>query len=128
LVSGERSAGGTFRELVPFPMPVPPNTHYRQLGIGPEVTAEEIRAATARQVRRLKAQGAGEDEIAEVNGLGFTSAEQWAAYDAGRPPLELLRLEPCWTSLFDDRAHPRRPRRQQLPFLRWTHTQPAGQQ
>jgi hypothetical protein len=96
---------GMRSQLFPYLMSIPSATRYTRLGVGPEATAEEVRAATARHVRKLRAGGASEAEIAEVNGLGLTSSEPRAAYDAEQPPLELLRFEPCSTSLFADQGH-----------------------
>ena len=85
--------------------PMPPRANrYTQLGIAPEATAAEVRAATDRYVARLKAAGASDDAIAEAHALSLEKPDARAAYDAEHPPLPLLRLEPAWDPVFDDRA------------------------
>lgn len=92
------------KNLFALPLEVPRTTHYALLGIAPEATADEVRAASARYVARLKAQGADEAAITEANGLDLDNSESRAAHDARHPPLPLLRLEPTWDPVFDDRA------------------------
>ncbi|WP_410631588.1 hypothetical protein [Amycolatopsis sp. cmx-4-83] len=90
--------------LFALPLVVPRENRYAQLGLAPEATAAEIRAATDRYVARLKAAGASDEEIAQAHGLSLEKAEDRAAYDAEHPPLSLLRLEPAGDPVFDDRA------------------------
>ena len=82
---------------------VPRSTEYARLGTPPEATAEEIRAAAARRDARLRAEGASEDEIATVHTVNLENAKARAEYDARFPPLALLRLEPTWAPMFDER-------------------------
>ncbi|MCX4820096.1 hypothetical protein OG883_09295 [Streptomyces sp. NBC_01142] len=89
--------------LFTLPMVVPRSTEYARLGVPPEATAEEIRAAAARYDARLKARGAGEQEIAAAHAAGLENAEARAVHDARHPPLPLLRLEPTWQPVLDDR-------------------------
>ena len=86
------------------PLVVPRANRYAQLGIAPEATAAEVRAATDRHVARLRAGGASEDEIAQAHGLSLEKREDRDAYDAEHPPLPLLRLEPAGDPVFEDRA------------------------
>ena len=86
-MSGVDDDGGT---LFALPLVVPRSTEYTRLGVPPEATADEIRAAAARYDALLQARGASEDEIA-------------AAHDARHPPLPLLRLEPTWEPVLDER-------------------------
>jgi hypothetical protein len=90
--------------LFPLPLVVPRANRFAQLGIAPEATAAEVRAATDRYVTRLKATGASDEAIAEAHALSLEKPEHRAAYDAEHPPLQLLRLEPAWDPVFDDRA------------------------
>ena len=90
--------------LFGLPLVVPRANRYTQLGIAPEATAAEVRAATDRYIARLKADGAGDEEIARVHGLSLEKPDDRAAYDAEHPPLPLLRLEPAGDPVFDDRA------------------------
>jgi hypothetical protein len=83
---------------------IPRATHYTRLGVAPEATEEEIRAAAAGLVARLKACGASEEAISEAHGLNLESRAARAAYDAQHPPLPLMRLESTWNPVFDDRA------------------------
>jgi hypothetical protein len=91
--------------LFSYPLPVPRQTVYERFGIGPEATAAEVRDASAEYVRRLQAEGASEDKVAQANAMKLESGEQRAAYDAEHPPLALLRLVPPQSSLFQDRDH-----------------------
>ncbi|MCX5385361.1 hypothetical protein [Streptomyces sp. NBC_00083] len=84
-------------------MVVPRATEYARLGVAPEATAEEIRAAAARYDAQLQARGAGHDEIVAAHAVNLESAEARAAHDARFPPLPLLRLEPTWEPVLDDR-------------------------
>lgn len=90
--------------LFGLPLVFPRATHYTLLGIAPEATTAEIRAAAATHVARLKESGASEEAIAEANGLNLESNKFRAAYDAQHPPLPLMRLESTWDPVFDDRA------------------------
>lgn len=90
--------------LFALPPVVPRGSRYAQLGIAPEATAAEVRAATDRYVARLKAAGASDDVIAEAHAVSLEKPDARAAYDAEHPPLALLRLEPAWDRVFDDRA------------------------
>jgi hypothetical protein len=90
--------------LFDLPPVVPQANRYAQLGIAPEATAAEVRAATDRYVARLKAAAASEDAIAEAHALSLEKSDARAAYDAEHPPLPLLRLEPAWDPVFDHRA------------------------
>ncbi|MEV1077561.1 hypothetical protein AB0I98_04800 [Streptomyces sp. NPDC050211] len=92
--------GGT---LFALPLVVPRSTEYTRLGVPPEATAEEIRAAAARYDALLLARGASEDEIAAAHAVNLENAEARAAHDARHPPLPLLRLEPTWEPVLDDR-------------------------
>jgi hypothetical protein len=90
--------------LFSVPPMVPRANRYAQLGIAPEATAAEVRAATDRYVARLKATGASDEAIADAHALSLERSEVRAAYDAAHPPLSLLRLEPAGEPVFDDRA------------------------
>ncbi|MER5268831.1 hypothetical protein ABTZ99_42740 [Actinosynnema sp. NPDC002837] len=90
--------------LFALPLVVPRANRYAELGIAPEATAAEVRAATDRHVARLKAGGASDDAIARAHRLSLEKPEDRAAYDAEHPPLALLRLEPAGHPVFDDRA------------------------
>ncbi|WP_438295816.1 hypothetical protein [Streptomyces sp. HUAS TT7] len=94
-------AGGG--ELFGLPMVVPRATEYARLGVAPEATAEEIRAAAARYDAQLQARGASQDEIVAAHAVSLESAEARALHDARFPPLPLLRLEPTWEPVLDDR-------------------------
>jgi len=89
--------------LFALPLVVPRSTQYSRIGTAPEATAEEIRAAAARYDARLLARGASEEEIAAVHTSSLESAEARAAHDERRPPLSLLRLEPTWAPVLDER-------------------------
>jgi hypothetical protein len=90
--------------LFALPLVFPRDSHYALLGIAPEATAAEVRAAVAGYVARLRAGGADEGAVARAHGLDLESGEARAAYDARHPPLPLMRLEPTWDPVFDDRA------------------------
>ncbi len=90
--------------LFTLPLVLPRSTHYSRLDVPPEATAEEIRAAAARHDTDLKARGASKDEVAEAHSVNLDSSARRAEHDAGYPPLALLRLEPTWNAIFDDRA------------------------
>jgi hypothetical protein len=83
---------------------IPRSTQYARLGVAPEATADEIRAAAARLGKALRDSGASPEEMAEAHRANLDSEEARAAYDARHPPLSLLRLEPTWDPVFDDRA------------------------
>jgi hypothetical protein len=96
---GDITSGALFA----LPLVVPRSTEYTRLGVPPEATADEIRAAAARYDARLQARGASEEEIAAAHAVGLESAEARAAHDARYPPLPLLRLEPTWEPVLDER-------------------------
>lgn len=95
------TAGGS---LFSVPMVVPRSTEYTRLGVPPEATAEEIRAAAGRYDARLRARGASDEEIAAAHAVNMENAEDRAAHDARHPPLALLRLVPTWEPLLDEDA------------------------
>lgn len=99
-MSGVDNDGGT---LFALPLVVPRSTEYTRLGVPPEATADEIRAAAARYDALLQARGASEDEIAAAHAVNLENAEARAAHDARHPPLPLLRLEPTWEPVLDER-------------------------
>jgi hypothetical protein len=86
----------------PLPVPAPRRTRYTELGIRPDATADEVRVATARQVRALKAANASQDDLADLNARALTNRDHRAAHDDEHPPCSLLRLQPTWSPLFDD--------------------------
>lgn len=90
--------------LFPLPLVIPQSNQYASLGIPPEATAKEIRAAAARNEVRLRERGASRDEISEAHSVSLESAEGRAAHDARHPPLALMRLQPTWEPVLDDRA------------------------
>lgn len=90
--------------LFGLPMTVPQSTEYARLGVPPEATPEEIRAASARHVAGLRAQGASDDEIAAANAASIEDSKARATHDARHPPLSLLRIEPTWEPVLDDRG------------------------
>jgi hypothetical protein len=90
--------------LFALPMLVPRSTEYTRLQVPPEATAEEIRAAGARYLARLRERGASEEEIARANSVNLENSEARAEHDARFPPLPLLRIEQTWESVFDDRG------------------------
>jgi hypothetical protein len=87
-----------------LPLVLPRATHYSQLGVRPEATAEEIRAAAARYDARLKADGASKEEVAEAHSVSLENSTARAEHDVRFPPLSLMRLIPSWEPIFDDRA------------------------
>ncbi|WP_194891427.1 hypothetical protein [Catenulispora pinisilvae] len=93
----------TSAALFALPLVVPRSTEYAELGVPPAATAEEIRAAAARRDVRMRARGAGDKEIAAAHAVNLENAQARADYDACHPPLALLRLEPTWSALFDER-------------------------
>ncbi|MDX2543294.1 hypothetical protein ACOT81_43615 [Streptomyces sp. WI04-05B] len=99
-MSGVDDDSGT---LFALPLVVPRSTEYSRLGVPPEATADEIRAAAARYDAMLQARGASEDEIAAAHAVNLENAEARAAHDARHPPLPLLRLEPTWEPVLDER-------------------------
>ncbi|WP_371663788.1 hypothetical protein [Streptomyces sp. NBC_00280] len=99
-MSGVDDDGGT---LFALPLVVPRSTEYTRLGVPPEATADEIRAAAARYDALLQARGASEDEIAAAHAVNLENAEARAAHDSRHPPLPLLRLEPTWEPVLDER-------------------------
>ncbi|TYB43956.1 hypothetical protein [Actinomadura chibensis] len=103
-VSSGHEVRGRVTSLFALPLVFPRSTQYARLGVAPEATAGEIRAATNRLAARLKAGGADEETISEMTGLDLEKGEAREAYDAQHPPLPLMRLEPAWAPVFDDRA------------------------
>ncbi|MGI5457706.1 hypothetical protein ACQEWB_31945 [Streptomyces sp. CA-249302] len=89
--------------LFALPMVVPRSTEYSRLGVPPEATAQEIRAAAGRYDAALQARGASEDEIVAAHAVNLENAEARAEHDARFPPLPLLRLEPTWEPVLDER-------------------------
>ncbi|MFJ8464421.1 hypothetical protein [Streptomyces swartbergensis] len=87
--------------LFSLPMVVPRTTEYTRLGVPPEATADEIRAAANRNDARLRARGASDEEIAAAHAASIENAEARAAHDARFPPLPLLRLVPTWEPILD---------------------------
>jgi hypothetical protein len=85
--------------LFALPLLVPRTNRYTELGIAPEATTAEVRAATSRHVAKLTG-----DAVAEANAQSLVKPANRAAYDLQHPPLGLLRLEPVWDPIFDDRA------------------------
>lgn len=88
--------------LFSLPMVVPRTTEYTRLGVPPEATADEIRAAANRNDARLRARGASDEEIAAAHAASIENTEARAAHDARFPPLPLLRLVPTWEPILDD--------------------------
>ncbi|MEU9101657.1 hypothetical protein [Streptomyces sp. NPDC048361] len=99
MAGGDTGGAGLFA----LPIVVPRTTEYARLGVPPEATAEEIRAAAARYDAQLQARGAGHDEIVAAHAVSLESAEARAAHDARFPPLPLLRIAPTWEPVLDDR-------------------------
>jgi hypothetical protein len=91
-------------ELFPAPLSPPVTTDYTRLGLGPESSVDEIRAASSRLDQRLRRQGADEAELAAAHAIRLESADDRAAYDAAHPPLALLKLRPTWHPVLDDAA------------------------
>lgn len=89
--------------LFALPLVVPRSTEYARLGTPPEATGAQVRAAAARRDARLRAEGASEDEIAAVHTVSLENARSRSEYDERFPPLALLRLEPTWAPVFDER-------------------------
>jgi hypothetical protein len=83
-------------KLFPTPLVLPATTDYARLGLSPEATAAEIRAASSRLDQRLRRQGASEAELAAAHAIRLESAEDRAAHDVAHPPLVLLKLRPTW--------------------------------
>lgn len=90
--------------LFRLPLPVPRRTLYERIGVGPDASADEVRSAQTDYVRRLEARGGDEDEIKEANAVNLANKEERGAYDAQHPPIAILRLEPVWYAVFEDRA------------------------
>ncbi|MBQ0983779.1 hypothetical protein KBZ10_04420 [Streptomyces sp. F63] len=90
--------------LFTLPLVVPRSTEYTRLGVPPEATAQEIRVAAGQYDALLQARGASEDEIVAAHTVNLENAEVRAAHDALFPPLPLLRLEPTWQPVLDERA------------------------
>jgi hypothetical protein len=90
-------------ELFTLPLVIPRSTEYTRLAAPPEATAEEIRAAAARRDARLRAEGASQDALAAAHEVNLADAGARAEYDARFPPLGLLRFEPTWAAVFDER-------------------------
>lgn len=90
--------------LFSLPFQLPHSSRYTRLGVPPESTTDELRAASARYDAALKARGASEDEIVEAHSVSLENADSRAEHDSRHPPLELMRLEPTWAPVFDDRT------------------------
>lgn len=90
--------------LFPLPFQFPSSSRYSVLGVSPEVTIEELRTAAKKYDAALKRSGASEDELAEAHAVSLEKAESRAKHDTRHPPLELMRLQPTWEPLFDDRG------------------------
>jgi hypothetical protein len=90
--------------LFSLPLVMPQLTHYASLGVPAEATAEEIRAAAARNDARLRERGTDKNEISAAHSVALESAEGRAAHDARHPPLALMRLQPTWEPVLEDRA------------------------
>jgi hypothetical protein len=101
---GLRGPEGHVTALFALPLVLPRASLYSRLGVPPEATAEEIRAAMARLHERLKARGASTEEIAKAHAVNLESHEARATHDAEHPPLSLMRLDPTWEPVFTDRA------------------------
>ncbi|WUH98420.1 hypothetical protein OHR68_33720 [Spirillospora sp. NBC_00431] len=91
-------------KLFPVALAPPGTTDYTRLGLGPEATADEIRAASSRLARRLRRRGAAEAELAAAHAIRLESVTDRAVYDAAHPPLELLKLRPTWHPVLDGAA------------------------
>jgi hypothetical protein len=89
--------------LFSLPLVLPRSTHYSRLGIPPEASADEIRAAAARYDAKLKTGGASRQEMAEAHSVSLENSIVRAEQDARFPPLPLMRLVPAWEPIFDDR-------------------------
>jgi len=87
-----------------IPLPVPGRTYYDLLGVGPEATSTEVRRALVEYKKLLQAQNASPEKLAEANALNLADEAAREAYDAARPPLALLRLEPPGGMVFYDRG------------------------
>ncbi len=90
--------------LFSLPIVLPRSTHYSRLAILPESTAEEIRAAAARLDARLRAEARSEADLAEAHRISLESQAGRTEHDTALPPLLLMRLEPTWNSIFEDRG------------------------
>lgn len=90
--------------LFALPFQISHSNHYADLGVSPEATAQELRAAAARQDSRLKEEGADEDAVVAAHAVRLENAEARAEHDRDYPPLALMRLEPTWEPFLDDRA------------------------
>jgi hypothetical protein len=101
-ISGEIREAGL--KLFPIPLTPPATTDYARLGLGPEATADEIRAASSRLDQRLRRQGVSEAELVAAHAIRLESAEGRAAHDAAHPPLLLLKLHPTWHPVLDTPA------------------------
>jgi hypothetical protein len=89
-------------KLFPAPLVAPATTDYERLGLGPEATADEIRAASSRLDQRLRRRGASEAELADAHAIRLESTEDRMAHDVAHPPLVLLKLRPTWHPVLDD--------------------------
>jgi hypothetical protein len=88
-------------KLFPAPFVPPGTTDYARLGLGPEATADEIRAASSRLDQRLRRRGASEAELAVAHAIRLESADDRAAHDVAHPPLALLKLRPTGHPVLD---------------------------
>jgi hypothetical protein len=91
-------------KLFPAPLVLSATSDYARLGLGPEATADEIRAASSRLDQRLRRHGASEAELAAAHAIQLESAEDRAAHDVAHPPLVLLKLRPTWHPMLDSAA------------------------
>jgi hypothetical protein len=91
-------------KLFPAPLIPPAMTDYARLGLSPEATPEEIRAASSRLDQRLRRRGASEAELAAAHAIRLESAADRAAHDAAHPPLALLKLHPTWHPVLNSAA------------------------
>ncbi|GAA0276849.1 hypothetical protein GCM10009539_75790 [Cryptosporangium japonicum] len=108
-----------------MPFSLPRNTAYDRLGIAPDATAEDVREAAAGLAARLAADGAPASEIASANGLDLERPDSRAAHDRLHPPLGLLRIQPTWSPIFDDRARAINALRRDLERFLTDHGMPA---
>ncbi len=104
----------TTDELFYYPLLVPQQTAYRELGVEPDASPREVSAAKSAATRRMQQEidalsRAGDDsdgaaapraralreQIEELNLLALEMSDKRAAYDRAHPPLGLLKLEDC---------------------------------
>jgi hypothetical protein len=114
-------------DLFASPLPVPRNTRYAELGIGPDASNDDVRWAKSALVSRLLEEQrglererdrstTGEDpgepghrmealgaKAREVNRWDLDKPDARHAYDCVHPPLALLKLEDCGGAALTDR-------------------------